>query len=138
MNLGIGTVERTAFGRKSEGLRFVLSASLGLLFLLAGVCDRASAASDPALLGVFVGSSPGGESISRFLPIPADVEPPIQWQLTLYQDPKSQLPTRYKLQGDFTTESPKALPKGGKKGRTEKEGTWKLAKGTKFNSDAVV
>jgi len=137
MNLVIETVERSALRRASGAMRLALSISLGL-FLTTSSRNQINAASDPALFGVFVGSSPGGESISQLLHIPADVEPPVQWELKLYQDQKSQSPAGYKLSCNYIAASSKASAKRGKQGRLEKEGVWKLGKGTKFNPEAMV
>lgn len=117
-------------------MRFALAVSL--LFLATTSRSPAHAAADPALFGVFVGSSPGGESILQLLQIPADVEPPAQWELTLYQDPKTGAPAVYKLRCNCKAGTSKASGKGGRPGRLEREGTWKLAKGTKFNPEALV
>jgi hypothetical protein len=137
MTLAIKAVKRSAFRRANAAMRFALPVFLGLLFLAADSRGKANTPDDPSLFGVFVGSSPGGESISPLLHIPADLEPPIQWKLTLYQDPKSQVPAGYKLRCDYTAASSKASAKRGTQSRLEKEGTWRLAKGTKVNPDAV-
>jgi len=138
MNPATETVERTTFRLASAPMRFVLSIFPGLFLSAAVSHGQAGAADDPALFGTFIGSNPGTESISQLLRIPADLEPPILWQLTLYQDPKSQSPAGYKLRCDYAAASSKASAKRGKQGRLEKEGTWRMAKGAKFNPGAMV
>lgn len=136
MHLAIRTVAHSALRRASGTVRFALA--IALPFLVTTLCSPTRAASEPALFGVFVGSSPGGEPIAQLLHIPADSEPPVQWELTLYQNPKNQSPTSYKLRCHHKAVTSRASGKDSKPGRLEKEGVWKLAKGTKFNPEAMV
>lgn len=80
---------------------------------------------DSSILGVFAGKSPCLE-IAKELNIPVDADCfKLKWDLTLYYDPATHAPTRYKLGGTFY-----------RKGI--REGTWTIIKGTKTNPDAIV
>jgi hypothetical protein len=96
---------------------------------------HAEPAAKPEVFGEFVGSTPCGEPFGRLFDIPADANPPVQWVLTLYQDPKAHTPTVYKLRAESDSAKPPAARKPVSK---EKEGRWSIGKGTKADPDAVV
>ncbi len=57
---------------------------------------------DSSLFGEYIGSSPCGEAIQRMLQIPADAKPDlIEWDLILYQDPRTHSPTKYHLRCNY-------------------------------------
>jgi hypothetical protein len=100
---------------------------------------QTSFASEASVVGVFCGSSPCGEAIRQVLQIPTNGAPDIiEWKLTLYQDPKTQAPSRYELRCDYGSTAPNqpGLAKGRK--TLERQGTWTTGKGTKSNPDATV
>jgi hypothetical protein len=94
---------------------------------------------EESLYGQFVGSSPCGESIQRLLHIPADAKSELmQWQLILYQDPKTRAPAGFRLRCDYGPTVP-GLPGLGKTRQTiERQGRWNITKGTESNADVVV
>ncbi len=92
-----------------------------------------------SVFGVFSGSTPAGDSIRPLLGIPSDATAELmQWQLTLYQDAKTLAPARYALRCDYGP-AVAGLPGLGKERiRLQREGSWKLGKGTKSKPEAVV
>jgi hypothetical protein len=62
----------------------------------------------------------------------------VEWRLTLYNDPKTQQPTVYKLTGinRYSEKGTNMYSQPGTK--TESEGKWAIVKGTKTNSRAIV
>jgi len=117
----------------STPIRFALAAFFGLLFSTFNSHGQPSTARDSSVFGVFVGSTLVGELLAQRLNIPTNIEPPLRWQLTLHQDAKSQSPTSYKLRCDYALSA-----NASDKSHVEKSGTWKQAKGTKFNPNATV
>jgi hypothetical protein len=78
---------------------------------------------DSPMLGVFDGRVPCHEVALAFAGIPANPAcQRIKWRLTLYQEPNTDTPTIYKLQGT----------------RTIREGAWSIVRGTKADPDAIV
>jgi hypothetical protein len=72
------------------------------------------------------------------LQIPAGVESPIRWHLTLNQDPKTRVPAGYQLRCTYSA-AVAAAPGATKREHTlERKGTWTIGKGTKPNPSAVV
>lgn len=94
-------------------------------------------AGDPKadVFGEFVGSTPCGEPFGRLFDIPADANPPVRWALTLYHDPKTKVPTAYKLRAEYDGAKP---PAARKPVTRAKEGRWSVGKGTKADPQAVV
>jgi hypothetical protein len=73
------------------------------------------------VFGIFVGTTPGSQSIRQLLQISSDPEPEvIRWKLTLYQEEKTLAPAGYQLRCDYGLTAP------GEPG---------LAKGIKLNPD---
>ena len=62
----------------------------------------------------------------------------VEWKLTLYKNPVTQKPTRYKLTGinRFSVRETNMYSQPGTK--TDSEGNWTIARGTKANPDAVL
>src|SRR5262249_52280419 len=87
------------------------------------------------VLDEFTGSTPCGEPVGKLFGIPVDATPPVQWALTLYQDPKTKAPTSYKLRAEF--DGAKA-PAARKPVAKEKEGRWSIGKGAKSDKESVV
>jgi len=113
-------------------MKLTVAVLLGLL-LLGGNCDGQSHTDGLVVVGVFVGSTPNNETISRRLNTPTHIEPPVHWELTLYRDAKNQSPTSYKLRCDYA-----ASTNVGKQSQIERTGLCKLTKGTKFKPNATV
>jgi hypothetical protein len=114
---------------------FLLALSLGTT----GLNAQTGSPNDPSVFGVFVGSSPGDEPIRQMLKIPADAKSDlIQWNLTLYQDPKTRAPSRYELRCAYgsTGAGKPGLARGAKV--LERQGTWRTGKGIKSNPGAGV
>lgn len=125
--------------RRCKRLTFVLAISLGLCAAPVSCHAQTVSAGDSSVFGVFVGSSPFGESIWSLLQIPADADSDlIQWRLTLYQDAKALTPAGYKLYCDYGATAPGTPGLQKKKNTVEREGQWTTSKGTKSNPDAVV
>ena len=92
----------------------------------------------PEVFGVFVGSSPAGESIRPLLQIPPDAGAElIEWKLTLYQDPKTGAPARYHLEYKYGMTVPGTPGLGPIARAAERRGSWRIAKGTKGHPEAV-
>src|SRR5262249_17852688 len=88
---------------------------------------------------VFTGSSPCDEPIRRILQIPAAVDAHmIQWNLTLHHDSNTRAPGGYELLCKYgvTVPNQPGLNRGAP--TVKRKGQWSIAKGTKFNSEAVV
>jgi hypothetical protein len=119
-----------------RGVPWITAFVFGLL--PAGNAARASEPSkfDPAVFGVFVGSTPCGESLVPLLKLPAGSQPPLQWTVTLRQDPRSRAATRYEVRCTCkVAENPNAA---GKEVAVTKTGIWKRTTGTKSNAARVV
>jgi hypothetical protein len=112
--------------------RLYFAAVIAVLFPAIGSAHP-DAKSD--VFGEFVGSSPCGEPFGMLFGIPADADSPVRWTLTLYQDPKTQSPTVYRLRAEYNGAKPPAARKPVTK---DKEGRWSVGKGTKADPDAVV
>lgn len=94
---------------------------------------------DRSVFGEFVGTTPCTEAIQPFLTISSHADQDnIRWKLTLYQDPKTRAPAGYKLQYEHEKATWPASKLVQGKEVVQKEGTWTVSKGTKFDSDAVV
>jgi hypothetical protein len=108
---------------------------IGLLFQLCH-CAEGDSAEKPVVFGEYSGSSPCGEGVRQFLPIPEEAELPLVWQLSLY-DTKTAAPATYALRCEFrlpaSTQGEKAAPK-----ILEKRGAMSLSQGTKSNPQATV
>lgn len=82
-------------------------------------------ASGPNVFGVFEGRSPC-QGIARELKSPVHAGcSKIKWRVTLYQDPKTQGPAAYKVEGSLHR-------------RRAREGTWTITRGTPRDPKAVV
>jgi hypothetical protein len=124
----------------TRGNYWLTSTLLGLSVLggMSRAAERGDAASE-SVFGQFVGSSPCGESIRQLLRIPADADSDlIQWKLTLRQDPKTKAPAGYKLHCDHGKTVPGTPGLSGARTAVRREGHWKISKGTKSATDAVV
>jgi len=112
---------------------------LALAVAAIGFNQQLACATNASVFGVFVGSSPCGEPIRQLLRLPSSAECElIQWQLTLYQEPKTLAPSRYELRCEYglTKAGHPGLAKGIK--TLQQQGTWGFGKGTKSNPDALV
>jgi hypothetical protein len=110
-----------------------------VLTLAAAQADSAHRSSSPAVFGVFVGSSPCGESVRSFLQIPADADAHlIEWKVTLYKHPTTGAPTDYHLQYKYGLTVPNRPGLGPVARTEERRGTWRLAKGTKTDPEGAV
>lgn len=93
----------------------------------------------PTVFAVFVGSSPCGNVIHPLLKMPADAVCDFtKWNLTLYQDPATKLPTTFQLSCQYGVSQPNTSGFIGGGTSVEAEGKWVIGKGSKINSDAVV
>lgn len=115
---------------------------LGAL-LLCAVLGRAApgtpASTDPALFGVFLGSTPCSEAIRPLLDIPAGAEADlIEWKLVLRQQPGSTAPAGYEMLCEYGPAVPNIPGLGHKRTRVTRKGSWTISRGTKGNPDAVV
>jgi hypothetical protein len=93
---------------------------------------------EPSVFGEFVGTSPCTESIGPVFQIPTDANVAIRWNLTLRQDPTSQVPTEYELRCDYQSAAAGTPKSDIRKYTIKRKGTWTIGKGTKWNQDAVV
>jgi hypothetical protein len=83
------------------------------------------AATGDHVFGVFDGRTPY-QGIAKELKLPTDAgDLKAKWRLTLYQDPKTRMPTTYKVEGTLFRTAPRA-------------GKWSIARGTKSDSAAVI
>ena len=89
-----------------------------------------AASGKDSIVGEFIGSTPCGEAIRQLFEIPAGVEPPLRWHLTIEQHPQSREPARYRLTCSYDVNAGTAG--SAKETRTlSKEGAWKLGKPSK-------
>ena len=109
----------------------ILAIALTFLKQTSGSSAQSTSAQNPAVQEVFVGSSPRGADLSKLLQIPAEIEPPLRWTLTLNGDSKGLGPARYSLRCEYH-------PTAGAQRMVNKEGAWTTTRGTKSNPDAVV
>jgi hypothetical protein len=84
-----------------------------------------SLTSDSSILGDFVGRSPCREAAKELNKSVNSDCIKLKWDLTLYQDPRTRIPTTYRLKGTFYRER-------------IGEGRWSIIKGTKTDPEAVV
>ncbi len=83
----------------------------------------------------FIGTTPCGEPIRRLFRISSDPEPEImQWKLTLYEDPKTQAPSRYDLQCHYGLTAPNKPGIARNIKTLERQGTWTIRKGANANT----
>ncbi len=79
----------------------------------------------PSVFGVFEGRSPC-RGIARELRRPDDAGCiKVKWRITLYQDPETKIPTRYKVEGTLY------------RGQT-REGKWSILRGAHADPDAMI
>jgi hypothetical protein len=98
-------------------------------------CTRSSESNTP--FAVFVGTSLCAEVARPLLAIPREAQcDRTKWNLALYVDPQTQKPTTYKLSSEYGyhVDNQTLLMKES----NVREGRWKIAKGVKTNSNAVV
>jgi len=108
-----------------------------VLLVFAARADAAEPAATESVHGQFVGSTPCGELIQKLLQLPADVEPPLRWTLSLDRDEQTRQPTRYRLRIEYDTKAAAGQP--AKRLQTlAKEGKWTIGTGTKSNPHATV
>lgn len=108
--------------------------------LLVSTCiSQVSAQNNSSILGVFIGSTPCGQSSKPLQGIPANADCEfIKWELTLHQDPGTFVPTVYNLTYWY------GMSKAGTTGfigggtKVETKGKWTLLKGTKTNPHAIL
>lgn len=130
---------RHSFNNISAGSMPVL-----LMILVMGVdvpCLRSDvpSTSDRSVFGVFVATSPAGESIRQLLQIPSNPEPEvIRWKLTLHQDEKTLAPTRYELRCDYGLTAPGEPGLAKVLNTVQRQGAWTKSKGSKPDSGAAV
>src|SRR6187401_1782030 len=80
---------------------------------------------------VFCGRSPCDEPIRQILGISSNGAPEIiEWKLTLHRDPKMLEPTRYELHCNYGATAPNNPGIAAPVKTLERQGTWKIAKGT--------
>jgi hypothetical protein len=79
----------------------------------------------PSVFGVFEGRSPC-QGIARELKIAAEVDcAKVKWRITLYQDPATLVPTRYKVESSLNR-------------KRIREGSWSVARGTAADPSVVI
>jgi hypothetical protein len=89
------------------------------------------------VFGIFVGTTPGSQSIRQLLQISSDPEPEvIRWKLTLYQEEKTLASAGYQLRCDYGLTAPgePGMAKGIK--TLERQGVWTRSQGSKSNPAA--
>jgi hypothetical protein len=79
-------------------------------------------------LGVFEGRTGCSDIALQFTQFPASECRLIKWRLTLYQDPNTGAPTTFNWKGTRT----------GSEGTSDREGIWRIVRGTRANPAAVV
>jgi len=110
-----------------------------LLVLFAMTAVQAEPKRDSSVFGVFSGSSPSGDAIRPFLGIPPDaIGDLIQWRLTLYQNAETDGPATYSLYCEYGPAVAGLPGLGKKRSSVERQGSWRIGKGTKSNPEAVV
>lgn len=115
-----------------SGQSFTLSRTTGVDPVSVGavkVSDRGTGTlhspTRSSVVGVFSGRTPCREVAQQLNhPVPSDCFK-LKWALTLYQDPKTQTPTTYKLRGTLFRD-------------LDREGKWSVINGRGDDSDAVV
>lgn len=119
-----------------EFIQILFNAAIAVCYLTTSSCAQENPTTEP--YAIFVASTPCIEVARPLHNIPADADCDlIQWNLTLYQDAKTKLPTQYALSSEWgfyidnrTYET---------RGTNDKvEGKWKIVKGTKTNPEAEV
>lgn len=109
---------------------------LAFVFGIPAVSAEAIGASSSAQ--VFCGSSPCDEPIRQILGISSNGVPElIEWKLTLHRDPKTLAPTRYELRCNYGTTAPNNPGIAAPAKALERQGAWKITKGTKASPDGI-
>jgi len=110
-----------------------------LLIVFVVTAVQAQPKSDSSVFGVFSGSSPSGDAIRPFLGIPLDaIADLIEWRLTLHQDAVTHVPATYRLHCEYGPAVAGLPGLGGKRSSVERQGSWRIGKGTKPNPEAAV
>jgi hypothetical protein len=109
-------------------------------FVAAATCSPPSTTgvAGTSHFGVFVGTSPCGNTPRPLLKIPLEANcDRIKWSLALYRDPNTDKPTTYTLNGEwgFHIDNRTYLTKGTLNGM---EGNRAIARGTKTDPDAII
>lgn len=115
----------------------IATTSLAVCLVTPCCYSQTTGSAGSPILGVFAGTSLCGDVAKPILQIPAGAQcDRIKWNLTLYQDPKTHAPTRYKLVGEygFHVDNRTYVIKG----TTAAEGRWAISKGTKTDPKAAV
>ena len=105
--------------------------------------DRSNSAKDSSV--VFAGTTPCGNVIRPLHKINPEPDCPledckcmmVEWELTLYMDANTKVPTHYKLKGvnRYTVKETNMYSEPGI--NNEAEGRWAIVQGTKINPNAI-
>jgi len=115
----------------------ILAISIGFWARIPDLSAKSN--SNLSVFGVFVGSSPFGETMKSLLQIPPAARADLmQWNLTLYQDARTLAPTTYKLHCEFGPAVPGLPGLGATRTAVDREGSWRKGTGIKSNPEAVV
>ncbi len=118
---------------------FFAATSLALCCVITNSCSQTTTSSNPTGDAVFIASTPCDDVSKTMLGIPSGTKCELmKWKLTLYQDPKTSVPSAYELTCMY------GLPKQGTKdfmegvGKIELKGKLTIGKGTNESAEAVV
>jgi hypothetical protein len=108
-------------------------------FTVTNSCSQTTTPDTSTVLAVFTASTPCSEGTRPLPAIPANAPCEfIQWNLTLYQNPKTFMPTTFELIYVFglSQQGTPGFINGGKK--EEMQGQWSIVKGGASNPNAII
>jgi hypothetical protein len=120
-------------------IKSILVATVVACFTINNSCSQTTSPDTSTVLAVFAASTPCSEGTRPLPAIPANAACEfIHWNLTLYQNPKTFIPTSFKLTYVFglAQQGTPGFINGGT--REEMQGKWSNVKGTASNPDAIV
>src|SRR5215218_5914956 len=108
--------------------------SLAACFTVTNSCSQTTTSETSSVLGVFAASTPCSEGTRPLpaIPVHANCEF-IRWNLTLYQNPKTFMPTTYKLQYTYGLAQQGTTRFIGGETTVEMQGIWTIVNGAASN-----
>lgn len=118
---------------------FFATTSLAVCFVITNSCSQTATTASSSAPMVYKATTPCSDAVKSLLQIPADTKcEMMRWTLTLFQDPKTSVPSGYNLIYEY------GIGKQGTRGFTEGaktielKGKWTIGKGTKEIAGAEV